>query len=223
VLVSGAGDTPVSAVVQRFEHELAFRHDGILGGVIVCLCLVGLCSSFFTLPRRVRTPLFVLTSFAILGPLLGNPAYVYPRYFLHMLAFAVPCVAWFISVRVLRSSNWANAAFSAAVIGLWASTQPWRLPQFVDLRSAAIIARYEAQVLRSRFAVDTFISVAMRFYNGDPGRIVNSGHPMPDDVEHFLMSVPHSLQKIPPGFAVERRIDGMESDILLLSKVATSR
>jgi hypothetical protein len=103
------------------------------------------------------------------------------------------------------------------------SEQPWDRPEFVDLRSAAKLARDEAQTHREQFAIDTFITSAMRFYNGEPGRIVNSAHAMPNDVERFLMTVPHRLEKVPAGFMIERRIDGIESDVLLLSKVVARR
>ena len=222
-LITKIGITPVTAVIERFERELAFRHDDALGGLLMVVSLLSLCGAFIALPRRVRNPLAALAAFAIIGPLLGDPAYVYPRYFLHMLAFAVPCVGWFISAYLLRGHNWANAVLLAAVIGLWASTEPWHLPHFVDLRAAASIARAETKALRERFAVDTYISNGVRFYNGDPGRIENAGHPIPDDVERFLMSIPHERDNIPSGFKIDRRIDGLESDILLLSKAGTSR
>lgn len=221
--VSQTGDTEFTAVLQRFAEELKFRHTGIAGNVLLALCLLALLGSLFTLPKRVRTPVLVIGGFALFGPLLGNSIYVYPRFFLHTLAFAAPCVAWFISERALRANNLANAVLVVGLVGLWASTQPWQRLQHVDLRGAAKLARAEAERHREHFAIDTFISPGMRFYNGTPGRIVNSAHAMPSDVDRFLMSVPHRRDKVPEGFVIERRIDGIESDVLLLSKVGAQR
>lgn len=219
VLLSDPGTTAIGDILRRFTDELSFRHEGVTGALLIAAGLLCFGGSIVALPARVRTPLLVLMGFAILGPLLGNPAYIYPRYFLHVAAFAVPCAAWFISDRILRRSQWANAACLLAIVGLWASTRPWDLPMFVDLRGAAEIARAESQVHRDRFAVDTFLSCGVRFYNGDPGRIVNSAHPIPEDVERFLTLVHHVDGNAPSGFAIERRLPGSECDIVLVSKL----
>jgi hypothetical protein len=221
--VSQTGDTDIAAVLQRFTEELKFRHTGVTGNVLLGLCVLTLLGSLFTVPKRVRTPVLVVGGCGLIGPMLGNSIYVYPRFVLHTLAFAAPCVAWFICERALRANNLANAVIVVGLVGLWASTQPWQRPQHVDLRTAAKLARDEAELHRERFAIDTFISPGMRFYNGTPGRIVNSAHAMPSDVDRFLMSVPHSRNTVPEGFVIERRIDGIESDVLLLSKAAVER
>lgn len=219
VALNQTSETPMAAVVERFVEELRFRHTGLAGNLLMTLCLTALAGALIALPKRARIAGMAIGGFGLLGPLVGNSIYVYPRFFLHLLPFALPCVAWFISVRALRGRNLANALVVVGLVGLWASTRPLQRPTFVDLRSAAKLAREEAARHREHFAIDTFISTSMRFYNGTPGRIVNSAHPIPSDVERLLMAVPHNRNNnIPAGFLVERRLPGTESDILLLSK-----
>jgi hypothetical protein len=217
-LVVHTGHTPYDVVLQRNLHELAFRHHGLLGVVVLTLCAAAGCGTVLALPARARTPLAVMLGCAILAPVAANPEYMFPRFYVHTVAFVVPCIAWFLSTRVLRANHWANAGVLVAIAGLWISTRPWAIPTYLDIRTAASIARAERQAHGDAFAVDTFVTAGMRFYNGDPGRVANSQHPLPSDIERFMMFVPHKAPPPSLGFRVERRLDGTEGDLLLLQK-----
>jgi hypothetical protein len=214
--------TPVDpyVIVRRFTDEFAFRHTGAVGTSLALITFAILLASAALLPRVARWPYVGLLSTAFLGPLVGNPIFIYPRYFLHTLAFIVPCCAWFISMRLLRDRRLPNLILLGALAGLYVSTRPWQLPQQVDMRGASALARSEAQAHGSQFAIDTFIASGVRFYNGSSGRIVNTLYSIPSDVNRVLLATDsaHERSRIQPGFQIERRLRGAEHDVLLLKR-----
>lgn len=210
----------VAIILKRFTDELAFRHTGTVGTALTLLSTVVLLLGVALLPRAARWANFTIVAAALLGPLAANAVFVYPRYFLHVAALLVPCAAWLVSARVLRARRLPNLIAIGALGMLYVSTQPWHLPQPVDLRGAAALARAEQHAYGSRFAVDTFISTGVRFYNGSPGRIVNTSYPIPPDVERVLAPI-DSLQeqtRFEPEFAIERRLRAQECDVVLLRR-----
>lgn len=220
IAVQQSGQTTATQVFDRFSSELAFRHAGAAGTALIVLSAALIAISALLMPRNMRKPYCFLMSVALFCPLLGQPTFVYPRYFIHTSAFIVPCVTWFVSMRVLRGSALAHGLACAALIGLYASTKPWNVPVWVDLRGASRIAREESSAHGQHFAIDTFLTSGVRFYNGDPGRIVNSTHPIPSNVEHLLLGVvpAQADARVPAEFQIERRIPGAEHDILLLRR-----
>jgi hypothetical protein len=214
--------TPIepSVIIRRFTDEFAFRHTGAVGTALALITIATLLASAAVLPRVARWPYFGLLFAAFFGPLAGNPVFVYPRYFLHTLALIVPCCAWFVSMRLLRERRLPNLILLGALAGLYVSTRPWYCPEQVDMRGASALARSEAHAHGSQFAIDTFIASGVRFYNGSPGRIVNTLYPIPRDVNRVLLAIDaaHERSRIQPGFQIERRLPGIEHDVLLLHR-----
>jgi hypothetical protein len=218
VSINQSGSTTAAEVGQRFLTELSFRHNGALGIGLACLSVALIVVSPFQLPRATRRAYLGLMLLTVCGPLLGQPAFVYPRYFIHASVFIVPCIAWFVSVRLLRDRALPNLIACSALFALFVSTRPWSLPEWVNLRDASRIARDEASARGEHFAADSFLSSGLRFYNGSAGRIVNSMHPIPENVETFLLGVPPKQLRVPEGFEIERRLPGVEHEILLLRR-----
>ena len=215
---AGAGPG-LGVALERTIYELGFRHPGSLGWALAIVVALVSTLAVISLPRglHLRALAILLISFT---PIALNPVYLYPRYFLHLLPLWTPVVAWFLSERVLRARPRALAALGLSVALLWLSTRPWDLPVFVDLRGAAQIARAEHARLGPRFAIDTFISNGVRFYNGNATRVLNTSYPIPADVERLLVPKPHDAAeaRLPQGFELLRQLPGTEHEVLLLAR-----
>jgi hypothetical protein len=223
-MLRGTAHPGFAVIAPRFTIEFAFRHRGSIGAILAVLSCGLILVAPIALPRRARKVFFVIVGVTVAGPMLANPVYVYPRYFLHALAFTIPCVAWFVSVRLFKDRPLPNVISIVAIVALWVSTHPWSVEPLVDLRAAAQIARTQRQKYGQRFAVDTFISLGVRFYNGTSGRIVNMTHPLPDDVDLLLQARANADTEtpLPAQFSVAQRIVGDEYDVVLLKRDRSS-
>jgi hypothetical protein len=204
---------------QRFAEELGFRHAGGLGHALAALAAGLLLTAALLVPRPARRALWTVMGVSVFVPVLMNPVYLYPRFFLHTLALSIPCVAWLISMRMLHARASWNLAALALLLGLGLSTHPWNVLPLVDLRLAARLADTWQREYGERFAVDTYLASGVRFYNGHAGRIVNTLHPLPPDVDRILWAVTHDPNlHIPEPFVLTRRWVGAEHDILLITR-----
>jgi hypothetical protein len=221
-LSQSAGHPGFGVALERTMVELSFRHAGMVGYAIAIMTVSVLILASLTFPKIVRYRLWLVLAATFL-PALLNPVYLYPRYFLHAIAFLAPVAAWFLSIRVLRAKPLPNLALLALIAGLWLSGDPLHPPTFVDLRTGAQLARSEAERYGTRFAVDSFLSNGIRFYNGPTNRLVNTWYPVPADIDRILLGVPHGFEasRIPPGFVAQRRLPGTENDLWLLARTAT--
>jgi hypothetical protein len=206
-------------VGQRFAEELGFRHGGWLGHALAALSAGLLLTAAVLIPRPARRAVWIVLAVSALVPMLMNPVYLYPRFFLHTLAVSVPCAAWLISARLLQARPSWNVAALALLLGLGLSTHPWNVLPLVDLRLAARLAKTWQRQYGERFAVDTYLAAGVLFYNGHTGRIVNTLHPLPADVDRILWAVTHDPNlHIPEAFVLTRRWIGAEHDILLITR-----
>lgn len=207
------------AIGERFAQELGFRHAGWLGNGFALAAAGLLLAAAGSVPRPARAAACTVLLFSFGVPLLMNPVYLYPRFFLHTLAVAAPCLAWLISVRWLGQRPSWNVAALVGMLALGLSTQPWNALPLVDLRLAAQLAQRWQREYGERFAVDTYLASGVRFYNGHSGRIVNTLHPLPADVDRILWAVTHDPRlHIPEPFQVTQRFVGAEHDLLLITR-----
>ena len=209
----------IVAIGERFAQELGFRHEGWFGNGLAVVAAGLLLTAAVSVPRPARAAACTVLLFSFGVPLVMNPVYLYPRFFLHTLAVVAPCLAWLISVRWLRQRARWNALALAAMLALGLSTHPWNVLPLVDLRLAAQLAEQWQGEYGERFAVDTYLASGVRFYNGRTGRIVNTLHALPADVDRILWAVPHDPQlHIPEPFQATQRYVGAEHDLLLITR-----
>jgi hypothetical protein len=207
------------AIGARFADELGFRHTGALGHVLAALVTGFLLAAALLVPRPARRAVWITLGVSLIVPSLMNPVYLYPRFFLHAFAIAMPCLAWLISTRLLHARASWNIGVLVLLLGLGLSTHPWNVLPLVDLRLAARLADAWQREYGDRFAVDTYLASGVRFYNGHTGRIVNTLHPLPPDVDRILWAVTHDPNlHIPEAFRITRRWVGAEHDILLITR-----
>jgi hypothetical protein len=215
----GTLSTPgLPVLAQRFLDEFTFREHGRLGTVFAVSSLTLIVAAIVALPARARRAVSLVLLFMFAGPMLANPVYLYPRFFVHALPVVAPCIAWLICVRIGRGKLFLSVASVGALIAIWGLTG-WDAWPYVDLRRAAAVARAESRDHGARFAVDTVVSSGVRFYNGTAGRIVNMSHAIPADVERILFAPVHATPvDVPPGFAIAERFIGTDHDVVLVAR-----
>jgi len=207
-------------VVQRFAHELGFRLEGTPGLLVGALSAGLLVWAVLAVPRAARRPLWTLLLVSVCLPMLARPVYLYPRFYLHVVALLAPALAWLIGERWLHGRAGWNTALLSSLIGFGVvAAHPWDLQSPVQLHTAAQRARALQQEYGHHFAVDTFISTAVLLYNGSTGRIINTQHPMPADVDRVLLVYPRSQKlQLPASFHEAERHAGTEHDLILIAR-----
>lgn len=221
LMQSGSQTFALSSFAQSSIFELGFRHHGVLAQVITAAVLCVVVAAVNLLPRIARWQVILILLLGIGLPIAMRPAWLFPRFFVHLVPL-IACVVAALAYGRNRTRSVVAGAVVVSAIALLLSMRPWSVPVFADLKQASTLAAEFDQSHGKKFATDVFLSASVRFY--EPAlkpRFVNVKHPLPDDVEWLLVASHVLTNGNPPGFTVVQKWPGTESDVLLMRRVDT--
>lgn len=211
---------PMSKVASMFLFEFGFRHFGFAGSAVAACAFGVVALAIWMLPRGLRWQMVVVLLVSVGLPIALRPVWLFPRFFTHIIPIVGCVVAWAVCTRWSNRQAAAVGVSAVVLLGVLMPTRPWDPPLFVDLENARVTAVNNHRSHGQQFAIDVFVSSAVRFYEPDlKPRVINVQYPIPDDVMWLLVSsniVPSD--KLPAGFVGVQSWPGTDSAIMLLRR-----